>query len=97
MAAERTNAVKTAEVQIMERYRELYNNMVDDLGKQLSGLKEDNAEMRKENLHRREMTDNMRREIQSLHVEIAELRKELTSMKEEFPCVDCPRRKAVQK
>jgi chromosome segregation ATPase len=92
MEAKRESDVKTAEIEIMERYRELYNAMVEDLGKQLSQIKVENELIRKENVERRDLSDSMRREIQSLHIEIDGLRKELTQLKSDFPCADCPRR-----
>ncbi len=92
MAAQRESEVKSKELEIMDKYREFYNNITDDLGKQLSALKAENETVRSEVNERREITDQMRHEIRSLHVEIAQLRGELKTMKEEFPCVDCPRR-----
>lgn len=92
MAAQRDSEVKSAEVLIMERYRELYNQMVDDLGKQLTLVKAENEATRKEVNERRDISDNMRRELDTLHRELSEVRKELAQMKNDFPCDTCPRR-----
>lgn len=92
MKAQRSSEVKSAEVEIMEKYRELYAKMLDDVGQQLNDLKTENHEIRKENTERRDISDGMRREIQTLHIELESLRAELKQMKTEFPCVDCPRR-----
>ena len=92
MEAQRESDVKSAEVEIMERYRQLYNAMVEDLGKQLTDLKAENEAVRKEVNERRDISDNMRRELDTLHRELSEVRTELAKMKTDFPCSDCPRR-----
>jgi uncharacterized protein involved in exopolysaccharide biosynthesis len=94
MEAQRESEVKTAEVEIMERHRQLYNSIVDDLGRQLTDLKTENAAVRKEVNERRDITDNMRRELDTVHRELSQVRQELTQMKIDFPCADCPRRVA---
>lgn len=91
MRAERESDVKSAEVQIMEQYRELYTKMLGDVGAQLEGLKKENSEIRKENHDRRDISDGMRREIQNLHIELEMLRAELELIKNTYPCSDCPR------
>lgn len=92
MKAQRSSEVKSAEVEIMEKYRELYTAMLSDVSGQLNDLKIENTEIRKENIERRDISDKMRREIQTLHIELEQLRSELKQMKTDFPCVDCPRR-----
>ena len=92
MKAERESDMKSAEVQIMEQYRELYTKMLSDVGAQLEHLKKENSDIRKENTERRDISDNMRREIQALHIELEVLRSELTQIKNTYPCTDCPRR-----
>jgi chromosome segregation ATPase len=90
--AERESDMKSAEVQIMEQYRELYTKMLSDVGVQLDSLKKENSDIRKENHDRRDISDGMRREIQSLHIELEVLRSELKQIKNTYPCTDCPRR-----
>lgn len=92
MKAERESEMKSAEVQIMEQYRELYTKMLSDVGAQLEHLKKENSDIRKENTERRDISDNMRREIQALHIELEVLRAELKQIKNTYPCTDCPRR-----
>jgi len=92
MEALRDSDVKTAEVEIMEKYRELYNNLVEDLGKQLNLLKQENTDIRKEVADRRELTDKMAREMRNVESEVIELRAEMAQLKSDFPCADCPRR-----
>jgi len=106
MRTQRTADVKSAEVEIMEKYRELYNNLVEDLGKQLHLLKQENTDIRKEVADRRELTDKMiqemrnveteaitlRKEIVELRNDNVQLRAEMAQLKSDFPCVDCPRR-----
>ena len=94
MKAQRSSEVKSAEVEIMEKYRELYTAMLSDVSGQLNDLKVENNEIRKENIERRDISDKMRREIQTLHIELEQLRAELKQMKTDFPCADCPRRSA---
>ena len=92
MKSERESDMKSAEVTIMEQYRELYTKMLSDVGVQLENLKKENSDIRKENTERRDISDNIRREIQALHIELEVLRSELTQIKNTYPCTDCPRR-----
>jgi chromosome segregation ATPase len=99
MRTQRTADVKSAEVEIMEKYREMYTKMLDDVSEQLTHLKADNEAIRKENTERRDYNEEVRRELRSVHVELEDTRKqlaqvlaELESMKQTYPCADCPRR-----
>lgn len=92
MRSQRESNEKSAQVEIMERYTEMYNKMLVDVGQQLDTLKRENGEIRQENVDRRMLSDEMRREIHTLHHELNAVRKELEQMKIDFPCKDCPRR-----
>jgi chromosome segregation ATPase len=92
MAAQRDSEVQNAQVEIMQKYRELYNAMVEDLGRQLTDLKAENQLVRTEVNERRDITDNMRRELDTVHRELSQVRQELAQMKKDFPCAECPRR-----
>jgi chromosome segregation ATPase len=92
MQASRESEVQSTKIEIMEKYRDLYNNIVEDLGKQLEGLKHENETIRKEVAERRELTDKMVREMRNVESEVLELRAEMAKLKSDFPCVDCPRR-----
>jgi septal ring factor EnvC (AmiA/AmiB activator) len=99
MRTQRKADVKSAEVEIMEKYREMYTKMLDDVSEQLTHLKADNEAIRKENIERRDYNEEVRRELKSVHVELEDTRKqlanvlaELESMKQTYPCSDCPRR-----
>jgi septal ring factor EnvC (AmiA/AmiB activator) len=99
MRTQRKADVKSAEVEIMEKYREMYTKMLDDVSEQLTHLKADNDQIRKENIERRDYNEEVRRELKSVHVELEDTRKqlanvlsELESMKQTYPCTDCPRR-----
>lgn len=83
IAAERERDMKSSEVEIMERYRQLYNALVEDITRQMDQLKKDNEKYR-EQIRKLEKNDN-------------DLRRELNDLKREFPCIDCPRRTKTSK
>jgi hypothetical protein len=99
MEALRDSDVKTAEVEIMEKYRELYTNLVDDLGKQLNILKQENSDIRKALSDRQIIMDEMARSMHNMEAEVKKsredniiLKAEMKQLKNDFPCIDCPRR-----
>ena len=108
MRAERESEMKSAEVEIMEKYRELYTRMLDDVGKQLESMKADNTAIRLENSERREINQKMvlsmtamevesksvKLELERVNAKLEAVTKELHQMKTDFPCADCPRRSA---
>lgn len=97
MRAQREGEVKSVEVEIMERYRQLYNAMVDDLGKQLTDLKSENADIRRTLTEREKIVDEMARTMRNMENDHQELRKEMAAYKIDFPCAECPRRKTPKK
>ena len=99
MQASRESEVQSTKIEIMEKYRDLYNNIVEDLGKQLEGLKHENETIRKEVAERRDLTDKMVREMRNVEAEVLQLRNEglklraeMAQLKSDFPCAECPRR-----
>ena len=83
MEAMRASEVKTAEIEIMNKYRDLYNSMIDDLRTRIEQMIQD-AAIQEE---RHEM------QIKVLQNEVDKLKAEIRALKTEFPCADCPRRK----
>jgi predicted nucleic acid-binding Zn-ribbon protein len=105
MAAQRDSEQKSADFEMVERFNRFQAGLMDSLKKEITDLRSEYDKSRQENLERREYADKLRIEVDQLHRtieynkkqsdrEIALLRKELKTMKDEFPCVDCPRRLA---
>lgn len=103
MEVDRESAIKTAEMEIVERFNIFQAGLMESLKKEITDLREDYDKNRKELRERQEYSDKLRIEVDQLHRtidynkkesdrEMTKMRKELDAMKREFPCVDCPRR-----
>lgn len=103
MEVDRESAIKTAEMEIVERFNIFQAGLMESLKKEITDLREDYDKNRKELRERQEYSDKLRIEVDQLHRtidynkkesdrEMTKMRKELNAMKREFPCVDCPRR-----
>lgn len=103
MEVDRESAIKTAEMEIVERYNKFQAGLMESLKKEITDLREDYDKSRTELRERQEYSDKLRVEIDRLQRtiehnkkeadrEITKLRKELEAVKREFPCADCPRR-----